>query len=148
MLSRSCLNDFGITNLIATLYQHILFSSLVNMRGVLLPRYLRVAQWLFEQQRPVSSREIAKIFNVSSWAISSDFVKICRQSDIFECRETKEVTNKSREHTLHILFIHAYTVDKRGVAELDDGNSNQFNVQKTWQILISKPWEKVASLIH
>lgn len=116
--------------------------------GDLLPRYLRVAQWLLEQRGPVSSREIAKIFNVSSWAISSDFAKICRQPDIFECREMKEVKNKNREHTLHVLFIHAYTVDKRGVAELDDGNRRKFNVQKTWKILISQPWGIVASHIH
>ncbi len=75
-----------------------------KMMGDLLPRYLRVAQWLLEQRGPVSSRDIAKIFNVSSWAISSDFAKICRQPDIFECREMKKVTNKNREHILHVFY--------------------------------------------
>ncbi|MGY3862489.1 MULTISPECIES: HTH domain-containing protein [Aeromonas] len=113
-----------------------------------MPRYLRVAQWLLEQKGPVSSREIAKVFNVSTWAISSDFVKICHQSDIFECREMKEVTRNGSEHFLHVLFIHPYIIDKRGVAKLDNGNESRFNLQKTWQILISQPWGEVSSLIH
>lgn len=113
-----------------------------------MPRYLRVAQWLLEQRVPISSREVAKVFNVSSWAISNDFTKICRQPDIFECRETKEVTKTGGGHILHVLFIHPYTVDKRGIAELDDGNKSRFDVQKTWRTLTSQPWGKMKSLIH
>ena len=118
------------------------------MRYKPLPRYLRVAHWLHEQKRPISSREVADVFNVPVKAISDDFSKIRRRPDIMDIHEQKVRHKGGQQYLLHILNIHPYILDERQSPHRKNGKQNMFDAALTWRGLLSRPWHQMVLTYH
>ena len=114
------------------------------MRYKPLPRYLRVAHWLHEQQRPVSSREVADIFSVPIKAISDDFAKIRRRPDIMDINEQKIRHKGVQKYLLHILNIHPYRLDERQYPHRQDDEQNTLDASLIWRKLLSHHWHQMV----
>lgn len=111
-----------------------------------LPRYLQVAHWLHEQRRPISSREVAEAFNVSPKAVSDDFSKIRRRSDIMDVHEQKIRCNGAQQYLLHVLNIHPYILDERQCPHRQGSPWNAPDTALTWRHLLSRPWHQVVQI--
>lgn len=114
------------------------------MRYKPLPRYLRVAHWLHEQQRPISSREVADVFSVPVKAISDDFAKIRSRPDIMDIHEQKVRYKGVQQYLLHILNIHPYMLDERQYPHRQDDEKNTHDAVPTWRDLLSRPWHQMV----
>ncbi|HDZ8897877.1 TPA: hypothetical protein RUX41_004257 [Aeromonas dhakensis] len=132
-----------------------------------LPRYLRVAHWLLEQQRIVSSREVAAAFNVTPKMMSDDFAKLRKRMDLINFREQKVPCEKHGgwQYALHVFHIHPYHLDERKYPTrqtwdcgncidirntLEGGLSSSAykfdnRVVLTWRDLLSKNWAQLRA---
>ena len=116
------------------------------MRYKPLPRYLRVAHWLHEQQRPISSREVAEVFSVSPKAISDDFAKIRRRSDIIDVHEHKVRDKGVQLYLLHVLNIYPYMLDGRQCPHRKEGERDGLGATLTWHDLLSRQWGQLVQM--
>ncbi|WP_413796029.1 CaiF/GrlA family transcriptional regulator [Aeromonas dhakensis] len=111
-----------------------------------MPRYLRVAHWLLEQQRPISSREVADAFRVSPKAISDDFAKIRRRTDIIDVYEQKVRSKGVQQYLLHVLNIYPYMLDERQCPHRKEVDIGVLRTTLTWHDLICRPWRQLIEL--
>lgn len=116
------------------------------MRYKSLPRYLRVAHWLHEQQRPISSREVAEAFGVSPKAISDDFAKIRRRTDIMDVHEQKVRDKGVQQYQLQVLNIHPYMLDERKCPHRKDIEREGLGSTLTWHDLVCRPWRQLIEM--
>lgn len=116
------------------------------MRYKPLPRYLRVAHWLHEQQRPISSREVADVFNASPKAISDDFAKIRRRSDIMDVHEQKVRDKGVQQYLLHVLNIYPYMLDERQCPHRKEGECEGLGPTLTWHDLVCRQWSQLVQV--
>ena len=116
------------------------------MRYKPLPRYLLVAHWLHEQQRPISSREVADVFSVCPKAISDDFAKIRRRTDIMDVHEQKVRHKGVQQYLLHVLNIHPYMLDKRRCPYRKEVEWDGLGTTLTWHDLVCRPWNKLVEI--
>jgi hypothetical protein len=110
----------------------------------LLPRYLRVAHWLHEQQRWVSSREAANVFCVSIKTMSDDFAKLRGRPDIVEFDEQK-ISNKNGrggwQYLLRVVSINAYMLDGRQYPRQQCNERDEiFGWSLAWRELLTRSW--------
>ena len=110
------------------------------MRYKPLPRYLLVAHWLHEQQRPISSREVADVFSVCPKAISDDFAKIRRRTDIIDVYEQKVRNKGVQQYLLHVLNIYPYMLDDRQCPHRKEVDIGGLRATLTWHDLVRRPW--------
>ena len=111
-----------------------------------IPRYLRVAHWLLEQQRPISSREVAEVFSVSPKAISDDFAKIRRRTDIMDVHEQKVRDKGVQLYLLHVLSIHPYMLDERQCPHRKEVEREGRGSTLTWHDLVCRPWRQLVEM--
>lgn len=111
-----------------------------------IPRYLRVAHWLLEQQRPISSREVAEVFSVSPKAISDDFAKIRRRTDIMDVHEQKVRDKGVQLYLLHVLSIHPYMLDERQCPHRKEVEREGLGSTLTWHDLVCRPWRQLVEM--
>ena len=114
--------------------------------GKPLPRYLRVAHWLHEQQCPLGSREVADAFGVSVKAISDDFAKIRRRTDIMEVHEQKVCDNGVQKYLLHVLAIEPYVLDERRCPHPRGVEPEGLGSSLTWYDLLCRPWRQLIEM--
>ncbi|PPA27860.1 hypothetical protein C3737_22260 [Aeromonas jandaei] len=116
------------------------------MRYKPLPRYLRVAHWLHEQQRLISSREVAELFSVSPKAISDDFAKIRRRTDIMDVHEQKVRDKGVQLYLIHVLNIHPYMLDERKCPHRKEGKRDGLGATLTWHDLLCRQWGQLMQI--
>lgn len=109
-----------------------------------LPRYLRVAHWLYAQPQWMSSRDVADKFGVSPKAISDDFAMLRRRSDIIEIQEQKARCKGGHQYLLRVVQIHPYVLDERRCPRRRDCTLVPIDTAITWRDLLSLPWEALA----
>ena len=78
-----------------------------------MPRYLRVAQWLYEHQGFMSARELAPLFNVAAKRITDDFARIRKHHHIFKIEEQKVAIQGGYKYRVRVLQIAPYRMDGR-----------------------------------
>ncbi|WP_429076820.1 hypothetical protein [Aeromonas hydrophila] len=110
----------------------------------ILPRYLQVAHWLYEQQRAVSAREAADVFSVSSWSIERDFAKIRALSGIVLFDELRVPSQGGLQYQLRVLRLFPYWLDEYQQAHLQFTSSRDVNTSLTWRDLLCCPWHQLV----
>ena len=71
----------------------------------LMPRYLRVAQWLYEHQGFMSASELAPLFNVEAKRITDDFARIRMYHHIIKTEEQKTPIPGGYKYRVRVLYI-------------------------------------------
>lgn len=107
------------------------------------PRYLRIAHWLNEQTQPMTANDLSKIFGVGTKAISDDFAKIRRRSDIIESSEKKITSMGGTRQLLKVTFIHSYILDERQCPHRTNDEDTPKNNKLTWHDLLSTKWSRL-----
>lgn len=107
-----------------------------------LPRYLDVANWLYNQHRAVSAREVAQAFGVSSWAIERDFAKIRTLSNIIFFDEQQVSSKGGKQYLLRVLKIHPYEIDEH--QQLHPILTESHSLRITWRDLLSRNWNQLV----
>lgn len=110
-----------------------------------IPRYLRVAHWLNDHAQSMTANELSKIFCVGTKAISGDFAKIRRRSDIIESSEKKITSIGGSRQLFKVTFIHSYLLDERQCPYRASDDDVPIKPKLTWHDLLSKKW---CSLHH
>ncbi len=110
------------------------------------PRYIRVAYWLYQQQRLISAREAAEIFGVSPWALGEDFAKIRRLPDIFLLEERKVPSSGGLQSLIRVRHIYPYAFDSQQQPYRVAGNAALRNTPLTWKDLLLRPWHQLVQM--
>ncbi|HDO1319335.1 TPA: hypothetical protein P2R03_000770 [Aeromonas veronii] len=117
-----------------------------------MPRYLRVAQWLYEQQAFMSARELAPLFNVEAKRITDDFARIRKHHHIFKTEEQKIPILGGYKYRVRVLYIAPYRMDGRNFpillkqyASQGDGRPSRMI---TWADLLSSRWRDLGCRIN
>ena len=109
----------------------------------MIPRYMKVAHWVYEQKRFVCSRETAKKFGVSAWAIGEDFSKIRLHPEVIVFEEQSVSSRGGKKYLLRIHFINTYQLDDNLQpllsSELPRGDVRPL----TWRDLTSRKWDAI-----
>lgn len=111
------------------------------MMDKVIPRYLRVAHWLKDQAHPMTANELSKVFGVGTKAISDDFAKIRRRSDIIESSEKKIKSIGGSRQLVKVTFIYPYTLDERQCPHRANDKDLPIKTNLTWHDLLSKEWK-------
>lgn len=115
-----------------------------EMSVKIMPRYLRVAHWLYEHQRFMSARELAPLFNVEAKRITDDFARMRKYQHIFKIEEQKIPIKVGYQYRVKVLQIASYRMDGRNFPVLNDHYINQYEERPsrviTWADLRSSRW--------
>lgn len=112
-------------------------------------RYLRLAHWLCSQQRAVSAREAATIFDVSAWSIERDFAKIRKYPGIFTFDEKLVSSRGGMKYLLRLLYIAPYWLDEQNIPhrkKMDPKVITDSRIQ--WCDLVNRPWCSLVKAYH
>ncbi len=110
-----------------------------------LPRYLQVAHWLYDQQRAISAREAANVFDVSSWSIERDFAKIRALNGIVVFNEQQVPSKGGQQYLLRILRIFPYWLDEHQQPHQQHVGGWDPDVPLTWHDLLCRPWYQLVT---
>lgn len=111
------------------------------MMDKIIPRYLRVAHWLNDNSHPMTANDLSNIFGVGTKAISDDFAKIRRRSDIIEYSEKKIKSMGGSRQLFKVTFIYPYILDERQCPQRVNDERLLTNPKLTWHDLLSKEWK-------
>lgn len=109
-----------------------------------LPRYLRVAHWLYHQQRAVSSREAADEFGISSWSIEREFSRIRDVPEIIVFDEQRIASRGGQQYLLRVIHINPYWLDEYQRPHRKDVEACAIRAPLTWRDLLSNPWYQLV----
>lgn len=113
--------------------------------NILPPRFLIVANWLYEQQRPVSAREAADILGGSAWSMSQHFSRIKKASDIILSDEQKIPSKGGKQVLLRVIHIYPYRLDEYQQPHRVLSESERCHTPLTWHDLVSRPWHQLVA---
>ncbi|MCX7127735.1 hypothetical protein [Aeromonas sp.] len=117
-----------------------------------MPRYLRVAQWLYEQQAFMSARELAPLFNVEAKRITDDFARIRKHHHIFKTEEQRIPIQGGYKYRVRVLYIAPYRMDGRNFPILLKHYAEQGAIRPsqmiTWADLLSSRWRDLGGRIN
>ena len=116
-----------------------------NMQGEMsvqvMPRYLRVAHWLYHYQGFMSARELGPLFNVKPKRITDDFARIRKYRNIFKTEEQKIPIQGGYKYRVRVLHIYPYRMDGRNFPILLKNGVGQGDARPsqiiTWAVLLS-----------
>ncbi|EKP0260208.1 hypothetical protein JFQ93_001456 [Aeromonas sobria] len=111
-----------------------------------LPRPLQVAHWLYEQQRPVSSREAAELLGGSTWSMWQTFSKMRLLSDILIIDEQLVPARGGQQSLMRILHIYPYILDEHQQPHRQRTDAEQHDVPLTWRDLLCRSWAQLAQM--
>ena len=110
------------------------------------PRYLRVAHWLHMQQRFISAREAAVVFDTSVWSMGQDFSKIRRLPNIIEFEEMRVPSQGGLQYLLRVRYIYPYALDGQQQPHRRRGNGASYDIPLTWRDLLLRPWHQLVEM--
>ncbi|MCX9134870.1 hypothetical protein OKS68_20665 [Aeromonas veronii] len=116
----------------------------MELKQHMIPRYLQVAHWIYEQNRMISAREAAEIFGGSAWSMEQTLSKIRSQVDIVIYDEKIVPSKGGKQYLMRIIYIYPYWLDtdQRPHRKLD--NSYQNDAPLTWKDLLSNKWPQLV----
>jgi hypothetical protein len=131
------------------LWLRFLTYGCLSMTKSLLPRYLRVAHWMHEQQQFFSSENIVRQFNLPPKRVSDDFSVIREMGNIIELDEIKERRSGKLWRLIKVTFIHDYVLDARNYPHRigERQYSKSEIIASTWHVLLSTRLRR-DSLLH
>jgi hypothetical protein len=107
--------------------------------SLFLPHYLRVAHWLCEKAKWMTSRDVAIALNVPIKQVSADFAKIRYRPDIFIIHET----STPKGVLMRVLLVQPYVLDGRRCPRLMCAGSETACDSIGWDDLRSLSWHKL-----
>lgn len=123
-----------------------------EMSVQVMPRYLRVAQWLYEQQVFMSARELAPFFNVEAKRITDDFARIRKHHHLFKTEEQKIPILGGYKYRVRVLYIAPYHMDGRNAPILLKHYANKEAARPsrmiTWADLLSSRWQDLGFRVN
>lgn len=109
-----------------------------------LPRYLRIAKWLLDQDRFMTSKDISEHFNISVKTVCADFFLMRKRPDIIEAewRRSEWVGYGKIQYRIRILHIHPYWLDARNCPRRHDEVSPILvsDLMPLWRMLVTTHW--------
>lgn len=114
------------------------------MKDAMLPRYMRVAHWLEREQRPVSAKEAAEVFQISPWAMGEEFTRIKRLHLIVVVEESKVRRHGGIVALLRVRYIYPYDLDAQNKPFRCSAGYNSHEAPLTWRDLLMRPWPKLV----
>lgn len=139
ILHRSKNDEFRVQKYI---FIYLRFSVMQKLRP---PRYLRIAEWLLNQDQFMTSRDISKNFNISVKVVCADFILIRKRPDIIEAewRRYERGGYGKIQYRMRVLRVHPYWLDARNCPRRrqDDGLPMLVsNLMPLWQMLVTTHW--------
>ncbi|WP_429235976.1 hypothetical protein [Aeromonas salmonicida] len=114
------------------------------MNKQVMPRYLRVAHWLCEHKKWMTSREVAIEFGISPKAVSDDFSMIRKRFDLVKFNEKKVICKTGGwQYLMQVIHIHTYVLDERLYPRKKDESLISINPTVTWRKLLSCSWSQL-----
>lgn len=104
-----------------------------------IPRYLRIAHWIYEQQQFFSSEDISQQFNIPVRRVSDDFALMRRRTDIITLEEAREWRNGTWRRLIKVMMIHTYKLDARKCPRRigGEGYDKSTYIANMWRMLLS-----------
>lgn len=112
------------------------------------PRYLHVAHWLLAQQRWMTARQVAVVFDVTPKLMCDDFAVLRQRKDLFTLEERAQKCRNGYERLIKVVGIHPYRLDGRRrphPAPFEPTRSVGMACRITWHDLVSQPWHRLVS---
>lgn len=105
----------------------------------MLPRYLRIAHWMHEQQRYISSEDVARQFNLPLKRVCDDIFLIRQRVNVIESNELKERRDGKWWRLVKVTCIHEYILDSRNFPHRVGAKQHKKPdvMSSVWHVLLS-----------
>ncbi|UNU27981.1 hypothetical protein [Aeromonas hydrophila] len=114
----------------------------------MIPKYIKLAHWLYDQGKPIALTEAANYMGVSLSGVYHYIASIRKCADIFHIKinQISITRNKKEQYAIRVIAIRPYKLVRGRRPTLKDGLSdvkeNKFvSMDDMWKVLVSKPWE-------
>ncbi|MFM5181579.1 hypothetical protein ACEUAY_18655 [Aeromonas veronii] len=117
-----------------------------NKSDALVPRYVEVAHWLYEQQRFLSARETATQFGDTPWSMGYIFAKIRRRPDIFVFDERQVRISGGKQILIRVNYIRPYRLDEKNQIQRQCSDRDNVGRPLTWHDLLCCKWSDLIDM--
>ncbi|MFQ2734533.1 hypothetical protein ACK30T_07885 [Aeromonas caviae] len=113
-----------------------------------MPNYIKLAHWLYEENRMVALTEAAEFMNVTVNGIHHYIKAILKYDDIFKVKICQVDDATRKQYAIRVLAIRPYKLipGRRPISEDNIWHGFQescYSMADIWRELISKPWCKM-----
>ncbi|WP_346210322.1 hypothetical protein [Aeromonas salmonicida] len=113
-----------------------------------MPKYIKLAHWLYEENRMVALTEVANFMNVTLSGVHHYIKSIRKCEDIFQIKICQIDVAARKQYAIRVLAIRPYKLIAGRRPILEGGSMNNFQghahgTAEIWHKLVSKPWQEI-----
>lgn len=127
------------------------FVMCVNKR-CLIPKYIKMVHWLYEQNRMVTLTEVAKFMNVTLSGVHHYIKSVRKFDNIFQVRISQIDIANRKQYAIRVLAIKPYRLVSGRPPVLADDSQYDFekstlSMSDIWRELVGKSWDKISLFV-